>query len=83
MDTASGQDQFSAPNSIANITGFHTCHQAHFVNYEYWTGSLGAALGFQSADDRRDRPRAGRCHQASECATGAIATPLPCTGPHP
>ena len=40
MDTPSGQDQFSAPNFVANITVFHARYQVHFVNYEYWTGSL-------------------------------------------
>ena len=38
---------------------------------------LGAALGFQSADDRRDCPRAGRCHQAPECVTMPARSPSP------
>lgn len=51
MDIPSSQNQFSAPNFVANITFFHPGYQVHFINYEYWTGSLVKVLIFLPANE--------------------------------
>ena len=40
MDIISGQDRFLVLNFVPKITVYRACHLVHFVNYEYWTGSL-------------------------------------------